>query len=165
VAAGQLVSDDEVWEIVQKRIHEHDWNYGFILDGYPRNAAQAMYFLEHYDIDAVILIDVPDDVVRERVLSRRLCGKCGLDYNLIYHRPKQDDVCDVCGSGLQRRADDTEEALADRLRTFHESTKPILELFRRKELVVVVDGTQNADGVYAQIREKLGLASERRAGR
>ena len=120
-----------------------------------------MYFLEHYDIDAVILIDVPDAVVRERVLSRRLCARCGLDYNLIFHRPKQDDVCDVCGSALSRRADDTEEALADRMRTFHESTKPILDLFRKKELVVVVDGTVSADAVYGQIREKLGLSAAR----
>jgi len=157
VASGQLVSDDEVWEIVEKRIHEHDWNYGFILDGFPRNATQAMYFLEHYDIDAVILIDVPDEVVKQRVLSRRLCGKCGLDYNLIFHRPKKDDECDVCGSVLTRRADDTEDALADRLRTFHESTKPILELFRKKELVVVVDGTVPTDAVYQQIRSRLAL--------
>src|SRR6185436_16615548 len=73
VAGGQLVSDDEVWEVVQQRLHDHDWNYGFILDGFPRNAAQAMYFLEHYDIDAVLYIDVPDEVVKQRVLSRRLC--------------------------------------------------------------------------------------------
>ncbi len=157
VAAGQLVPDEVVEEVVGERLRQHDWNYGFILDGFPRSARQAEYFLETYDIDAVILIDVPDEVVRQRVLSRRLCSGCGLDYNLFFHRPKADDVCDVCGGRLVRRADDTPEALDDRLRTFHESTKPLLELLRRKELVVVVDGTRPPAEVQASIRKQLDL--------
>ena len=87
VAAGNLVGDDIVEGVVRRRLDEHDWNYGFILDGFPRSVAQAGFFLESYDIDAVIHIDVPDEVVRKRVLSRRLCWQCGLDYNLISHRP------------------------------------------------------------------------------
>ncbi len=157
VASGELVPDDVVEEVVGERLRQHDWNYGFILDGFPRSARQAEYFLETYDIDAVILIDVPDEAVRQRVLSRRLCSGCGLDYNLIFHRPKADDVCDVCGGRLVRRADDTVEALDDRLRTFHEETKPLLELLKRKELVVVVDGTLPPKEVQAAIRKQLDL--------
>src|SRR3954462_1261117 len=71
VAAGQLVPDDDVEEVVKTRLDLHDWNYGFILDGFPRNLTQAAFFLESYDVDAVILIDVPDAVVLERILSRR----------------------------------------------------------------------------------------------
>jgi adenylate kinase len=156
--AGKLVEDDIVSEIITWRLHEHDWNYGFILDGFPRNATQTEYFLESYDIDAVIHIVIPDEVVRDRVLSRRLCSRCGLDYNLIFHRPSVDETCDVCGGGLVSRADDTESALASRLQDYHTKTKPVLEQFRRKELVIEVDGTGPAEAIQSQIREKLGLA-------
>jgi len=160
VASGNLVGDDIVEEIVRRRLDQHDWNYGFILDGFPRSAAQAEFFLESYDIDAVIHIDVPDEVVRQRVLSRRLCGKCGLDYNLISHRPAVEDVCDVCGGPLVTRADDTPEALADRLADYHSKTEPVLELFRRKELVLDIDGTAAPEAIQAEIRSLLSGRSE-----
>ena len=157
VAEGQLVPDDVVEEVVKQRLEQHDWNYGFILDGFPRNARQAAFFLESYDIDAVLLIEVPDAVVRERILNRRLCPRCGLDYNLIYHRPAVASTCDVCGAALTARPDDTPEAVRARLRDYHAKTRPILELFRRKELVVVVDGTRPADEVQQDLRRQLGV--------
>ncbi len=155
VASGKLVSDEMVEGIVHQRLQEHDWNYGFILDGFPRSAPQARFFLESYDIDAVIHIHVPDDVVRERVLSRRLCGDCGLDYNLISHRPATENVCDVCGGQLVSRPDDTPDALSDRLRDYHSKTKPVLELFRKKELVLDIDGTPTPDEIQQEIRGRL----------
>ncbi len=79
----------------------------------------------------------------QRVLNRRVCGKCGLDYNLIFHRPANPEVCDVCGGALVARADDTAGALQSRLRDYHGKTKPILELFSRKELIVEVDGSRS----------------------
>lgn len=156
VAEGQLVPDDVVEEVVKQRLEQHDWNYGFILDGFPRNARQAEFFLESYDIDAVLLIDVPDTVVQERILNRRLCPNCGLDYNLIFHRPAVVNTCDVCGAALIARLDDTPEAINARLRDYHAKTQPILELFRRKELVVVVDGTPCAAEVHQNLRLQLG---------
>jgi adenylate kinase len=158
-AAGELVSDDIVEEIVRGRLDQHDWNFGFILDGFPRNRRQAEFFLESYDIDAVIQIDLDDQVVTDRVLGRRLCSRCGLDYNLIFHRPANPVICDVCGGQLMTRADDNPEAVATRLRDYHTKTKPILDLFSRKELVVSVDGAQSADAVQEEIRSKLGLKS------
>jgi adenylate kinase len=158
-AAGELVSDDIVEEIVRGRLDQHDWNFGFILDGFPRNRRQAEFFLESYDIDAVIQIDLDDQVVRDRVLNRRLCSRCGLDYNLIFHRPANPAICDVCGGKLTARDDDHPEAVANRLADYHNKTKPILDLFSRKELIVSVDGSKPAVGVQAEIREKLGLAS------
>ena len=98
-AAGELVGDDIVEEIVRSRLDQHDWNFGFILDGFPRNRRQAEFFLESYDINAVIQIDLDDQIVLDRVLNRRLCSKCGLDYNLIFHRPANPQVCDVCREG------------------------------------------------------------------
>jgi adenylate kinase len=154
---GDLVGDEVVGEIVRLRLEEHDWNFGFVLDGFPRNNAQAEFFLERYDIDAVIHILVPDEIVRQRALSRRLCSQCGLDYNLIHHRPQVSDTCDVCGGSLVTRPDDTEEALANRLQTYHAKTKPILELFRRKELVIEVDGTAEPLHVQNDIRQRLSL--------
>jgi adenylate kinase len=156
-AAGELVSDDIVEEIVRGRLDQHDWNFGFILDGFPRNRRQAEFFLESYDIDAVIQIDLADQVVRDRVLGRRLCSRCGLDYNLIFHRPANPAICDVCGGQLLTRADDNPEAISNRLRDYHSKTKPILDLFSRKELIVSVDGAQPIDAVQVEIREKLGL--------
>jgi adenylate kinase len=157
VAYGKLVPDDVVEEIVQQRLEEHDWNYGFILDGFPRNHAQAEFFLESYDIDAVIHIDVPEVVVLARVLSRRLCSKCGLDYNLIHHRPRLPNQCDVCGGELIARPDDNEDAVRQRLKDFQEKTMPVMALFRRKELVISVDGTRSVADVQQDIRRLLKL--------
>jgi len=157
VASGELVSDELVGAVVRARLDEHDWNFGFIIDGFPRNAVQARFFLESYDIDRVLHVDVPDDVVEQRILGRRLCSRCGLDYNLISHRPKVEGTCDVCGGDLVQREDDSPGAVRTRLRDYHEKTKPVLDLFRRKEVVVSVDGTRPADAVQEEIRQRLAL--------
>jgi adenylate kinase len=125
LAAGALVGDDLVQTVIQRRLAEHDWNFGFVIDGFPRTVAQAEFFMENYDVDAVIHLDMPDDEVRARVASRR--------------------------------PDDVEEALAVRLRDFHEQTEPAIDLFRRKEHVITVDATPAPEVVQQQIREKLGL--------
>lgn len=160
VATGQLVPDEIVEEVVHARLEQHDWNYGFILDGFPRNQTQAEFYLESYDVDAVIHIDVPDEVVLERILSRRLCSKCGLDYNLIHHRPAVVDRCDVCGGVLVARPDDNPEAIKGRLRDYHTKTLPTLELFAKKGLIIRVEGTQPPEEVYRNIRNQLGLTTQ-----
>jgi adenylate kinase len=157
MASGELVDDDLVETLVNDRLQQHDWNFGFILDGFPRNARQAEFFLESYDIDGVIHLDLPDNEVRRRVLSRRLCSQCGLDYNVIEHRPETPDQCDVCGGALVAREDDTEEALAARLRDWHEKTDPILDLLRGKERVVSVDASASVEVVQHNIRVAFDL--------
>jgi len=157
MAAGQLVDDELVESIVQDRLHSHDWNYGFIVDGFPRNARQAEFFLESFDIDAVILLDMPDSEVEKRVLARRVCSGCGLDYNLLGQRPNKPDTCDTCGGTLVAREDDNPDALAARLRDYHSKTAPIIELFERKEFVAKVDATSSIEAVQADLRRALGI--------
>jgi len=157
MAAGELVEDDLVEKVVRDRLTQHDWNFGFIIDGFPRNRRQAEFFLESYDIDGVIVLDLPDSAVRRRVLNRRLCADCGMDYNLIDSTPKEAGKCDMCGGELMTREDDTEEALAVRLREYHAQTEEVLEIFRRKEYVFTVDARCAPEVVQEQIRKYLGL--------
>jgi adenylate kinase len=157
MAAGALVGDDLAEAVTAERLAQHDWNYGFVIDGFPRNARQAEFFLESYDIDGVIHLDLPEAEIRRRVLARRLCTGCGMDYNLIQGRPKEEGICDVCGGSLITREDDTEEALVVRLRDYHEKTDPVLDQFRRKEYVAVIDATPGKDAVQQAIRDKLRL--------
>jgi adenylate kinase len=157
VSAGRLVGDDVVEAVVRQRLSDHDWNYGFIVDGFPRNAPQAEFFLESYDIDGVINLELPDEEMQRRVLARRLCTQCGLDYNLIAHRPKVPDVCDVCGGRLAAREDDNLEALAVRVADYHEKTKPLIEIFQRKEFVASIDASAPVREVQAKIRQYFDL--------
>lgn len=161
MAAGALVDDELVESVVRDRLALHDWNYGFVIDGFPRNARQAEFFLEGYDIDGVVVLELPDEDVQRRVLARRLCSGCGLDDNLIATPPAVPEVCDVCGGQLVPRDDDTAEALAVRLAEYHAKTRPIIELFERKEFVAHVDATQSVEQVAADIRTALGLVSRR----
>jgi adenylate kinase len=142
---------------VRRRLDDHDWNFGFVVDGFPRNARQAEFFLESYDIDGVIDLHLPDEEVARRVLARRLCSQCGIDYNLIAHRPAVADTCDVCGGALVARADDNPEALAVRLQAYHEQTRPLIEIFQRKEFVGTIDATQSVGEVQLAIRQRFSL--------
>jgi adenylate kinase len=157
IASGELVGDDLVEAVVEARLADHDWNYGFIIDGFPRNSRQAEFFLESYDIDGVINLDLPDDEVQRRVLARRLCDTCGLDYNLMATRPTVPDTCDVCGGHLLTRADDNPDALAVRITQYHELTRPVLDIFERKEIVATIDASASIDEVQAVIRKRFSL--------
>ena len=105
---------------------------------------------------------MPDEVVHERVLSRRLCSGCGLDWNLLAHRPKVPDVCDICNSALVVREDDHPEALAVRLRDYHDKTSPVIELFQRKEFVATFDATRSIADIQAEIRRRFSSSPSRR---
>src|SRR5262249_38331904 len=155
--AGSLVGDGLAEAVPGERLAQHDWNYGFVIDGFPRNARQAEFFLESYDIDGVIHLDLPDSEVRRRILARRLCSNCGMDYNLLQGSPPVEGVCGVGGGNVGAGEDDPEEALVVRLRDYHEKTDPVLALFRRKEYVAVIAARGTKEEVQQAIRDKLGL--------
>jgi adenylate kinase len=155
VDAGKLVPDDLVNEIVAMRLADDDCRRGVILDGYPRTRAQAAQLLARFAVSAVILIEVPDAAVVERVLARRLCRDCGRDTNLIYRPPRVAGRCDDCGGELIARADDNEAALRARLADYHAQTEPVLALFAREALILRVDGRQAVEAVQAAIRAEL----------
>lgn len=162
ISKGQMVGDDMVAKVVSERLTWHNWNHGFVLDGFPRNFAQAEFLFESYNINAVIHMDAPDTLVTERVLARRVCSKCGLDYNLIGHRPKVEGVCDVCGGSLAQRSDDHPEAIKKRLEDYHVKTEPMLAFFRRIGILQSVDATQSIPEVFEAIRRALGLPEKPR---
>jgi len=135
--AGLLVPDEIVEEVVRKRLEEHDWNYGFVLDGFPRTIRQAEYLFENWNMDKVIYLDIPDDVVFERVMMRAKIGE---------------------GSGFTKRADDNPDALKVRLREYHEKTKPLLEMYRKKGILLSVEASGPVEEIYAEVRRRLGLS-------
>lgn len=142
---GELVPDQVVLEIVARRCLEPDCSQGFILDGFPRTLPQAEAFdawLEERNLilDSVIEIDVPDEEIVRRLINRRSCPKCCTVYNLISNPPMKSGVCDVCGSNLVQRDDDTERMIRQRLRVYQKETQPLVEYYRKGGKLRVVQG-------------------------
>lgn len=164
VEQGRFVPDDTVFEVVRSRLEIHDWRYGFVLDGFPRNAAQADLFLESYDVDAVIVLELPEEAAVARMRGRRLCAGCGRDINLARLPPKLPDVCDDCGGPLVIRPDDAPEAIRTRLRDYQEKTRPILDRLSRKHAIVTVDAAAAPEAVRAEMRRGLGLPEKGGSG-
>ena len=154
--AGELVPDQLVIDLVKERLAADDAQDGFILDGFPRNTVQAVTLdseLSDLDcsLDAALLIDVEDQVIIQRLSSRRTCRGCG------YTGTASDEVCPVCGGEMYQRDDDKPETIANRLEVYENSTSPLIEYYRGQGLLKVVDGDQPLDDVYASVKEALGL--------
>ncbi|OYR55768.1 adenylate kinase [Halorubrum halodurans] len=148
--AGELVPDPVVNEIVKTALENAD---GFVLDGYPRNLEQAEYLSGITDLDAVILLDVDDEVLVDRLTGRRVCEECGANYHVDFQPPEEPGVCDECGAELIQRDDDTEETARERLEVFAENTEPVIEHFREEDVLVEVDGEATPDEVFDRIRD------------
>lgn len=140
---GLLVPDDVVIGIVRDRLKENDCKNGFILDGFPRTVPQAQALDEMgIEIDKVIDIQVPDEKIVQRLSGRRVCGGCGASYHLLYKKPEKDGVCNHCGAQLVQRTDDKEETILERLKVYHEQTEPLVDYYRKKNKLVVVEGQE-----------------------
>ncbi len=138
---GALVPDEIVIGIVQDRLSQPDCENGFILDGFPRTIPQAEA-LDRMEItiDRVVNIDVPDEVIAQRVSGRRVCPNCGNSYHIAYKKPQVEGVCDGCGSTLIQRKDDLPETVKNRLHVYHEQTEPLVEYYEKQGKLFTVKG-------------------------
>ena len=160
VDQGGLVPDDVVGDLIEERLDRPDTKTGFLLDGFPRTVRQA----DRLDsilkrrgevLDRVINIEVPEEEIVVRLTGRRTCGACGKTFHVRFSPPREEGICDGCGSKLVQRADDTEEAIEQRLRTYAAKTAPLLERYDAAGLLLTVDGTGRREGVYARIAAGL----------
>ncbi|HOW37394.1 MAG TPA: adenylate kinase [Bacillota bacterium] len=160
IALGELVPDELTNGIVKNVLATGKFPNGFMLDGYPRTTAQAValdqMLSERNDrLTAVINIDVSDQVLLERMAGRRVCPTCNALYHVSFHPPKKPGICDVCGGAVIQRNDDKEESVLNRLRIYNEKTKPLLDYYRHKHLLIVFDGNRGSDLVFQEIVTRL----------
>jgi adenylate kinase len=167
--AGRLVSDDLVLAMIRERLSQPDARNGFILDGFPRNLAQAQTLdamLERLSqpLDLALLIDVDLDILMQRMTGRRTCESCGQTYNIYSSPSKLEDRCDKCGGNLRHRADDNEETIGNRLRVYEAQTSPLIEYYRAQGRLRSVQGVGEITHIFAAIRQVIqGIQRETRA--
>jgi adenylate kinase len=159
--AGKLVPDDVIIGMIRERLGEEDCAKGFILDGFPRTVPQAVALAELLEfmgkhLTAVICFDAPDDLLVERLSGRRTCGSCGAIYNVSFHPPVEENVCDVCGGPLMQRDDDREEVIRNRLRVYKEQTAPLIEHYEHRGLLRRFDAGGAPDSLVALVAELAG---------
>ena len=158
--AGDLVSDDLIMGIMEERLKEDDCKAGYLLDGFPRTIPQAEALKVLLDkmgekLDFAVEIDVPREVILDRLTTRRTCSDCGEIYNVKSNPPKQDGVCDKCGGAVVQRDDETEEAINNRLNVYNDQTAPLVDFYKNEGMLVSVQAT-SSDTVIEAIKEKLG---------
>ncbi len=160
---GELVPDEVVIGIVRERVALPDCRKGFVFDGFPRTIPQAEAFGQvlgqlGIHLDAVVLLEVPRATLLERMAGRRVCRNCGATYHLSLNPPRQDGVCDLCGGELYQRADDNPEAIRNRLEAYDRATHPLIDYYRKRGLLVEVDGI----GALEEVADRLERAVQAR---
>lgn len=163
MARGEFVSDEVITKLLKKRLEAKDCKKGYILDGYPRNISQAKTYDNilkdlNYDEGLVVFLDIDKSLAMKRALSRVVCSKCGLSYNLINkeYAPLKEGICDNCGSSLKTRSDDNEESFINRFDTFMKETYPLLEYYENKGnlLRIKVDDITTED-IFDEIKKVI----------
>ena len=158
---GALVPDEVTIGIVKERLLEDDCKKGFLLDGFPRTIAQAEAldaFLKENGIklDAVLDVNVPAEILVRRMVGRRVCKTCGATFHVEFNPSKIEGVCDNCGSPLIQRADDTEATAKNRLSVYDNQTAPLLDFYKKQNILKTVNGDQPLDKVFDDIKSVLG---------
>lgn len=153
---GELVPDSVVIGIIRERLKENDCKKGYILDGFPRNVAQAKALDEMLNslnspLDFAISIDVSFDELMKRLTGRRTCKGCGQMYNIYFSPPRKDGVCDKCGGELYQRDDDKEETIRKRLEVYEAQTAPVIGYYKQKGILRSVPGTGSIDDIFNKI--------------
>ena len=155
--SGSLVSDDVILSIVAERVAQPDCANGFILDGVPRTLAQAKALDEKgVRIDHVVSIEIDDAVIEGRMTGRRVCTKCGASYHIAAHPPKEEGICDHCGSEVVIRKDDAPETVRHRLEVYHESTEVLKDYYAKQNKLVLINGDQPIEDANRDILRALG---------
>lgn len=159
---GIFVSNDIIYEAIEYKITQPECDNGYILDGFPRNLEQAEGYdkiLEKLDKDlgVVINLTIPDELLKQRIIGRRICKECGAIYNVYNEefKPKKEGICDKCGGELYQRADDNEESMNTRVKTYFEVTEPIIEYYKQKGVLKVVDSSQDTEATFSEIEKIL----------
>lgn len=157
---GQLVPDELTIDLVNDRLTYEDCKNGFLLDGFPRTVKQAEAlekFLQQNGkrLDTALLIDVPSDFILERMTGRRVCPSCGTSYHIKFNPPKNQGICDGCGSKIEQRKDDTEETVKERIDVYDKQTQPLVNFYASKDQLFVADGTQSIDQVFQIISNHI----------
>ena len=165
---GALVPDELTISMVEDRLSQDDCKNGYLLDGFPRTIAQAekldeMLAKTGSKIDAVIKVDVPAEVIMERVVNRRVCTSCGESYNVVSRPTKVEGVCDVCGKEVIQRDDDKPETVKQRLVTYEKNTKPLIDFYEKKGIVISADNSKSPELAFAQASEALAEMGFRKA--
>ena len=155
---GQLVPDDVIIGIVRERLSQPDCAKGYILDGMPRTIPQAAALEESgVHFDAVVSIEILDEVIESRMTGRRVCGSCGASYHITANPPKVDGVCDSCGGALTIRKDDNAETVKNRLQVFHAETEPLKDFYAKLGILKLVEGNQPIEDATRDILKALGM--------
>jgi adenylate kinase len=162
---GELVPDEVTIGIVRERLSKADCEKGFLLDGFPRTVAQAEALEQMLEglnrkIDHVINIDVDQSILMDRLTGRRICKECGATYHLVFNPPAQEGVCDKCGGELYQRADDNSETVANRLEVNVKQSKPLLDFYETKGYLRNINGDQDINVVFEDVRALLGGLSK-----
>jgi adenylate kinase len=159
VEKGALVPDSVVIEVLKERLSRVPKGKGFILDGFPRTIEQADTLEGITSIDVILQLDVPDEIIIQRLSSRRICKKCGEVYNIRFLKPKKEGICDKCGGELYLRADDNPEVIKNRLQVYKDQTEPLIVYYKKKQVPFVVSGTKSLDAppdpMVAKMLEEL----------
>jgi adenylate kinase len=158
---GELVPDALIMGIMGERLLEDDCKPGFLLDGFPRTIPQAEELKEllvklGIELDGAVNLNVPRDVILDRLTTRRTCEDCGEIYNVKSNPPKVEGVCDKCGGNVVQRADETEEAISKRLDVFNEQTAPLVGFYTDENMLIDINAT-SSDVVVADIKSALGI--------
>ena len=153
---GRLVPDELTVRILLDRVEQDDCSNGYVLDGFPRTIPQADVLRGELErqgkkIDYAIDVEVPDENIVGRMSGRRSCPVCGASYHIVALPPKQEGICDHCGSELIHRDDDKPETVQNRLNVYHEQTQPLIDYYRKAGVLHTVDGTKSRDEVFADI--------------
>lgn len=154
--SGALVSDEIVVGLIRERLSEDDARHGYILDGFPRNIAQAEALDVMLDdlgkpLDGVVLLDVPFNELMQRLTGRRTCKNCGAIFNVHLSPSRQDGVCDECGGELFQRQDDNEATIENRLKVYEEQTAPLVGFYEKQGKLHSIDGTGDIEAITAKV--------------